>query len=225
MLRIVGRPHLRRRCEDPGDLRRQRPGAGAPRAAIVAVKDCCNERRWFDDVQGVMSVPDEIDDLIGALRSPALASELVDEKRSVAAMAGAFQSAEGKTNMHSTSRRARIGVLIATGIIGFGGVAAAGPGGVFDADADEDVVGEATTTTEAVDASTTIVEVTTTDDETLPRQRPRRSRHPTRTRRTRRREPHRSRSSPSKARRSRSWTTRARHSTRRCASRATTARP
>ncbi len=96
-----------------------------------------------------MSVPDEIDDLIGVLRSSALASELVDEHRTVAAMAEAFQSSERRTNMHSTSRRARIGVLIATGIIGFGGVAAAGPGGVFEDN--DDVVEESTTTTEAVD--------------------------------------------------------------------------
>ena len=113
-----------------------------------------------------MSVPDEIDDLIGVLRSPALASELVDENRTVAAMAGAFQSSERRTNMHSTSRRVRIGVLIATGIIGFGGVAAAGPGGVFEAD--DEVVEETTTTTELVDTSTTTVEVATTDAEALP---------------------------------------------------------
>ena len=51
--------------------------------------------------------------------------------------------------MRNTSRRVRVGVLIATGIIGFGGVAAAGPGGVFDnGDASDEVATTTTTTTE-----------------------------------------------------------------------------
>jgi hypothetical protein len=117
-----------------------------------------------------MSNPAEIDDLIGVLRGPALPCELADEHRTVAAMVGAFHSSEGQTRMRSTSRRARVGILIATGIIGFGGVAAAGPGGVFDSD--EQTQESTTTTTEAVVEPTTTVatsvEVTTTVAATLP---------------------------------------------------------
>lgn len=116
-----------------------------------------------------MSNPAEIDDLIGVLRGPALPCELADEHRAVAAMVGAFHSSEGQTRMRSTSRRARVGILIATGIIGFGGVAAAGPGGVFDSD--EQTQEATTTTTEAVVEPTTTVatsvEVTTTVATTL----------------------------------------------------------
>lgn len=76
--------------------------------------------------------------------------------------------------MKSTTRRARVGVLIATGIIGFGGVAAAGPGGVFDSGDETDEVATTTTTTEAIPESATTVavsvEVTTTVAETLPEQ-------------------------------------------------------
>ena len=64
--------------------------------------------------------------------------------------------------MRNTSRRVRVGVLIATGIIGFGGVAAAGPGGVFDNGEASDEVATTTTTTSEVPGSTTTVAATTT---------------------------------------------------------------
>ena len=57
----------------------------------------------LDDVPGVMSVPDEIDDLIGVLRSPALPSELADEQRAIADMAGACRSSTLQSSVTSVN--------------------------------------------------------------------------------------------------------------------------
>jgi hypothetical protein len=118
-----------------------------------------------------MSVPAEIDELIAVLRSPARPCELADETSTIDAMADAFKSSEGMSTMKKTSRRARVGVLIATGIIGFGGVAAAGPGGVFDSGEIADEVETTTAPEPVVESESTVaisVEVTTTVAETVP---------------------------------------------------------
>ena len=65
------------------------------------------------------------DEIIDALRGPATAAELSGEADAIALMAQAHNPG-GRTPMHFTSRRARIATLIAAGVIGFGGVAAAG---------------------------------------------------------------------------------------------------
>ena len=64
------------------------------------------------------------DEIIDVLRGPATAAELSGEAETIALMAQAH-NAGGRRPMHSTSRRARVATLIAAGIIGFGGVAAA----------------------------------------------------------------------------------------------------
>ena len=51
-----------------------------------------------------MSVPDEIDDLIGVLRGPALPSELADEQRAIADMAGVYRSSAHQSSAHSQRR-------------------------------------------------------------------------------------------------------------------------
>jgi hypothetical protein len=68
---------------------------------------------------------DDFDDLLGQLRTPATPAELAAEHDVVDLMAAAHHSSKGNTMF--TSRRARVATLIAAGIIGFGGVAAAGP--------------------------------------------------------------------------------------------------
>ncbi|TFH13417.1 MAG: hypothetical protein E4H05_10990, partial [Acidimicrobiales bacterium] len=68
---------------------------------------------------------DDLDDLLGPLRAPATAAELAAENDVVGLMAAAHHSSKGNTMF--TSRRARVATLVAAGIIGFGGVAAAGP--------------------------------------------------------------------------------------------------
>jgi hypothetical protein len=72
-----------------------------------------------------MSDFDDLDDLFGPLRSAATPAELAPEQDVVALMAANHASSKGTTMF--TSRRARVATLIAAGIIGFGGVAAAGP--------------------------------------------------------------------------------------------------
>jgi hypothetical protein len=67
----------------------------------------------------------DLDEIISALRGPATVAELSGEADTIALMAPAHNTG-GRTPMHFTSRRARVATLIAAGIIGFGGVAAAG---------------------------------------------------------------------------------------------------
>ncbi len=77
-----------------------------------------------------MTESDDLDDLLVTLRSPATPAEHIGQREVVELMAAAHHSSEGNTMF--TSRRARVATLIAAGIIGFGGVAAAGPGGLLD---------------------------------------------------------------------------------------------
>jgi hypothetical protein len=112
---------------------------------------------------------DDLDDLIGPLRSSATPAELAGESEMVALMAHAHRTAKGNTMF--TSRRARVATLIAAGVIGFGGVAAAGPGG-FSLTGSEDggptIEDTTTTTTTEVPAEDVIIEevTTTTEDST-----------------------------------------------------------
>jgi hypothetical protein len=85
------------------------------------------------------------DDIVDVLRGPARADELSGEAEIVELMANAHLAARG-TSMYSVSRRARLATLIAIGVIGFGGVAAAGSGG-FDLSS-LDLDGRDVTTTE-----------------------------------------------------------------------------
>ena len=91
-----------------------------------------------------MSDFEDLDDVFGALRSPATPSELSGETGMVDLMASHHRATKGSTMF--TSRRSRVAVLIAAGVIGFGGVAAAGPGG-FDLLDSEPVVDTTTTST------------------------------------------------------------------------------
>jgi hypothetical protein len=72
----------------------------------------------FDDLAG-------LDEVFGPLRSPARPAELLQESAIVDLMANAHRTAEGKHMF--TSRRARIATLVAAGVLGFGGMAAASP--------------------------------------------------------------------------------------------------
>jgi len=71
----------------------------------------------------------DLDDVFDALRGPATPAELADETNSVDLMANAHLATKGKP-MHSVSRRTRVATLIAAGVLGFGGVAAAGSPGL-----------------------------------------------------------------------------------------------
>ena len=95
-----------------------------------------------------MSDFEDLDDVFGALRSPATPSELSGETGMVDLMASHHRASKGSTMF--TSRRSRVAVLIAAGVIGFGGVAAAGPGG-FDLLDSEPVVTTTTEPTEVTD--------------------------------------------------------------------------
>lgn len=81
-----------------------------------------------------MSDFDDLDDLFGPLRSPATPAELTAEHDVVDLMVAAHHTSKGTTMF--TSRRARVATLIAAGILGFGGAAAASPAGadLFDSD-------------------------------------------------------------------------------------------
>jgi len=84
-----------------------------------------------------MSDFDDLDDLFGPLRSPATPAELTAEHDVVDLMVTAHHTSKGTTMF--TSRRARVATLIAAGILGFGGAAAASPGGVSLFDSDDSV--------------------------------------------------------------------------------------
>jgi hypothetical protein len=101
---------------------------------------------------------DDLDDLFGQLRSAATDAELAGERSQVDAMARHHRRQKGHAMI--TSRRARVAAFVAAGVIGFGGVAAAGPGGPFALTASDD-----TTTTSTSEAPTTTAEVTTTTSE------------------------------------------------------------
>ncbi len=92
-----------------------------------------------------MSDFEDLDDVFGALRSPATPSELSGETGMVDLMASHHRATKGSTMF--TSRRSRVAVLIAAGVIGFGGVAAAGPGGFDLLDSQPEVADSTTTST------------------------------------------------------------------------------
>lgn len=108
---------------------------------------------------------DPLDDLISTLRSAPLPNELDGMAAAVDAMHDALV-AQLEPAMKPTSivpvaarhRRAPVVVLIAAGVLGFAGVAAAGPGGFLTDDGP--VLGTSTTSSTA--AETTVVETTVT---------------------------------------------------------------
>lgn len=113
---------------------------------------------------------DDLDDLFGQLRSAATDAELAGETSHVDAMARHHRRQKGHTMINS--RRARVAALVAAGVIGFGGVAAAGPGGPFDLTGSDDTTTTTTTTSEVTtttseDTTTTTSEVTTTTSEVV----------------------------------------------------------
>ncbi len=67
----------------------------------------------------------DLDEVFGPLRSAAKPAELSQQDRTVDLMVRAHRTAEGKHMF--TSRRARIATLVAAGVLGFGGMAAASP--------------------------------------------------------------------------------------------------
>jgi hypothetical protein len=113
---------------------------------------------------------DDLDDVFGPLRSAPTDAELAGETSHVDAMARHHRRQKG--HIMFTSRRARVAAFVAAGVIGFGGVAAAGPGGPFaqtDSD-DTSTTSEVTTTTSEAPTTTSEVppttsEVTTTTSE------------------------------------------------------------
>ena len=119
---------------------------------------------------------DPLDDLLRALSAPARGDELAGEADAVAQMRSVLTStdAKGLTTVHaSSSRRTRIATLVAAGVIGFGGVAAAGPGNFLPSSGDSFLVdAPADKPTETTEPSTSTVPETTaaptTEPETVP---------------------------------------------------------
>jgi hypothetical protein len=111
-----------------------------------------------------MSDFEDLDDVVGALRSPATPSELSGETGMVDLMASHHRATKGSTMF--TSRRSRVAVLIAAGVIGFGGVAAAGSGGFDLLDSQPEVADSTTTSTTSTSTSTTSTTSTTSVPET-----------------------------------------------------------
>ena len=106
---------------------------------------------------------DDLDDLFGPLRSAATDAELAGETSHVDAMARHHRRQKGHTMF--TSRRARVATFVAAGVIGFGGVAAAGPGGPFALTGSDDTTTTTELTTTTSEAPTTTSEVPTTTSE------------------------------------------------------------
>ena len=108
---------------------------------------------------------DRIEFLIDVLRQPGATSELADETRSVQTIASAITTSRGATPMNVRSlrgRKLRVASFVAAGVIGFGAVAAAGPGS-FNESALDSIVAEAdgSDAGEATDTSTTTTTTTT----------------------------------------------------------------
>ena len=106
---------------------------------------------------------DDLDDVFGPLRSDATDAELAGETSHVDAMARHHRRQKGHTMF--TSRRARVATFVAAGVIGFGGVAAAGPGGPFALTGSDDTTTTTEVTTTTSEAPTTTSEVPTTTSE------------------------------------------------------------
>ena len=123
-----------------------------------------------------MSDFDEFDSLLGTLREPATPAELASERAMVDLMVKTQCNPKG--NIMFSSRRTRVATFIAAGVIGFGGVAAAG--GLRSSDAVppvdvpavaheneievDDVEVEITTTTAAVDDDDAVDDAVDDDD-------------------------------------------------------------
>ncbi len=112
-----------------------------------------------------MRIFDDADDVFSTLRLPASDAELHNESQIVELMVNAHPSSKGSlmtiTSTRFASRRARVGALIAAGVIGFGGVAAASPGGFDPLGLDPD---ESPVVVEETVPDTTVVEDTIPDD-------------------------------------------------------------
>ncbi len=104
-----------------------------------------------------MNSPDRLDELVDALRQPATSAELAGQAQAIDAFASAVISTKG-TSMQilSNSRRLRVASFVAAGIIGFGGVAAAGPAVLDTMTGDDD---PSTTVEEAVEDTVATTEV------------------------------------------------------------------
>ena len=85
----------------------------------------------FDDMS-------DLDEVFGPLRSSATPAELSQEAAVLGRMARVHRTAEGKHMF--TSRRARVATLVAAGVLGFGGMAAASPSLLGDRPEPEPVV-------------------------------------------------------------------------------------
>ena len=94
---------------------------------------------------------DDLDDLFDRLRSAATDGELAGETSHVDVMVHHHHHHHHHQKRHRmfTSRRVRVAAFVAAGVIGFGGVAAAGPGGPFASTGSDDTTttSELTTTT------------------------------------------------------------------------------
>lgn len=87
-----------------------------------------------------MNGGDPLDALLDALRRPASPSELAGESRAVDAVTASVRSTKGSSmRLRTNSRKLRAASFVAAGVIGFGGVAAAGPA-VVDRVAGDDFV-------------------------------------------------------------------------------------
>jgi hypothetical protein len=113
---------------------------------------------------------DPLDELLRALRSPALPAEHARRTADVDAMhAAAIDSPEpamSRPASLSHRRRLPVATVIAAGVLGFAGVAAAGPGGFFSADAPDvtttTVASETSVAPSTTETTETTVEPTTT---------------------------------------------------------------
>lgn len=117
-----------------------------------------------------MSDFDEFDSLLGTLREPATPAELASERAMVDLMVKTQCNPKG--NIMFSSRRTRVATFIAAGVLGFGGVAAAG--GLRSSDAvppvdvpavahENEIEVEITTTTAAVDDDDAVDETDVVD--------------------------------------------------------------
>lgn len=121
-----------------------------------------------------MRIFDDPDDVFATLRLPATEEELARESEVVDRMVSAHHSTKEPpmiTVPRPSGRRARIATLVAAGVLGFGGVAAAGPGGLdplgLEAGDDSTEVDESAPETTAGDEEspeTTADEEATTDE-------------------------------------------------------------
>ena len=87
-----------------------------------------------------MNEPDDLDEILAVLRSPAQPGEMIGESETMNAMSTTFLAAapappKGPLTMFTSrnvfsSRRSCVAALVAFGVVGLGGVAAASPGGL-----------------------------------------------------------------------------------------------